>query len=41
MILSGEIKVDGEVCEQRGKKIYPGMSVEQEDTVYEVKARAD
>jgi ribosome-associated protein len=28
MILNGEVKADGEIASQRGKKIYPGMSVE-------------
>jgi ribosome-associated protein len=41
MIVSGEVKVNGEVCEQRGRKIYPGMLVAVEDTEYEVTARAD
>jgi ribosome-associated protein len=41
MILSGEVKVDSALCEMRGKKIYPGMTVELEDMVYEVKARVD
>jgi ribosome-associated protein len=40
-ILSGEVRVNGEVCEQRGRKIYPGMVVALEDTEYEVTARAD
>jgi ribosome-associated protein len=41
MILSGEVKVDGVVCEQRGKKIYPGTAVALQDMLYEVRVRAD
>ena len=28
IILEGRIKVDGETCTMRGKKIYPGMKVQ-------------
>ena len=28
LIQDGEVKVDGEICEMRGKKLYPGMIVE-------------
>ncbi len=27
MIQNGEVKVDGEICTMRGKKIYPGAAV--------------
>ncbi len=28
IIQNGEVKVDGEVCSQRGKKVYKGSTVE-------------
>lgn len=28
IILEGRIKVNGEICTMRGKKIYPGMKVQ-------------
>ncbi|MBE6949411.1 MAG: RNA-binding S4 domain-containing protein [Ruminococcaceae bacterium] len=31
VIADGMVKVDGEVCTQRGKKIYPGQKVTFED----------
>lgn len=31
IILEGAVKVNGEVCLQRGKKIYPGMIVLVDD----------
>ena len=33
-ILEGKVKVNGEVCLQRGKKIYDGDTVEFEGKVY-------
>lgn len=30
IILEGEVKVNGEVCLQRGKKVYPGDEVAME-----------
>lgn len=36
MITSGEVKVNGEVCTMRGKKLRAGDTVEHEGTVYEV-----
>ena len=36
LIEDGQIKVNGEVCVQRGKKLYPGDSFQFENTVYEV-----
>lgn len=35
-VIYGEVKVNGEVCLQRGKKLYEGDIVEFEDTVYKV-----
>lgn len=34
VIQDGEVRVNGEVCLQRGKKIRPGDSVEFENTIY-------
>lgn len=31
IIQNGEVKVDGEVCIQRGKKVYKGSTVEFEE----------
>lgn len=36
IILEGLIKVNGEVCLQRGKKLYPGDKVVFEDNQFEV-----
>lgn len=36
VIQGGEVKVNGEVCESRGKKIRPGDEVLFNNTVYEV-----
>lgn len=36
MILDGQVKVEGEVCAMRGRKIKPGMVVRLEDVEYEV-----
>ena len=36
MILDGLVQVNGEVCTQRGKKIYPGDTVQIEDTCISV-----
>ena len=36
VITEGLVKVDGEVCTARGKKLYPGAVVEFEDFLYEV-----
>lgn len=33
-ILDGKVKVNGEVCLQRGKKIYDGDTVEFEGKIY-------
>lgn len=41
MIIGGEIKVDGAVCEMRGKKMYPGMIASLQDIELEVCRRAD
>lgn len=27
MVAEGEVRVEGEVCTQRGRKIYPGMKI--------------
>lgn len=36
VIQDGEIKVNKEICTQRGKKLHPGDKVEFENTVYEI-----
>ena len=36
VIQDGEIKVNNEVCTQRGKKLHTGDKVEFENTVYEI-----
>ena len=36
LILDGEIKVNSEVCLQRGKKLHKGDSFEYKNTVFEV-----
>jgi ribosome-associated protein len=38
LILENEIQVNGEVCPQRGKKLYPGALVQVRDRKYEVSA---
>lgn len=38
MILSGEVRVDGETCLQRGRKITPGMVVSVPGQEFEVQA---
>ena len=35
-IQNGEVLVDGEVCTMRGKKLYPGMTVELDGSIYTV-----
>lgn len=35
-IQNGDVLVDGEVCTARGKKLYPGASVELDGSVYRV-----
>ena len=35
-IQNGEVLVDGEICEMRGKKLYPGMVVELDGSRYTV-----
>ena len=34
VIQLGEVKVNGEVCTMRGKKLYPGDKVEFDNTTY-------
>ncbi len=34
LVTEGEVKVNGEVCEQRGKKLRSGDEVEFEGTIY-------
>ncbi|WP_283125000.1 RNA-binding S4 domain-containing protein [Angelakisella massiliensis] len=41
LVASGEVLVNGERCEMRGKKLRPGDRVTLGDTVYEVGAVAD
>lgn len=36
VIQDGEVKVNGEVCTQRGKKLRPGDSVEYKYVIYNV-----
>lgn len=36
VIQDGEIKVNGEICEQRGKKLRVGDKVEFEHRIYEI-----
>ena len=36
VITGGEVKVNGAVCLQRGKKLYEGDTVEFEGAVYKV-----
>ncbi len=36
VIQDGEIKVNGEICEQRGKKLHVGDKVEFERKIYEI-----
>ncbi|MCQ2485017.1 MAG: RNA-binding S4 domain-containing protein [Clostridia bacterium] len=36
VIQDGEIKVNGEVCTQRGKKLHLGDKVEFENKIYEI-----
>lgn len=39
LIENEQVRVNGEVCTQRGKKLYPGDSFRFENTVYEVAAK--
>lgn len=39
MVQDGEVKVNGEVCTQRGKKIRPGDVIEIGDLEFTVKAQ--
>lgn len=36
VIQNGEVRVNGEVCDKRGKKLHPGDSAEYENKVYQV-----
>lgn len=36
VIQEGEVRVNGEVCTQRGKKLHPGDVAEFENILYEV-----
>jgi len=36
LIQDGQVKVNGEVCTQRGKKLYSGDRVEFENETYEI-----
>lgn len=40
VIQNGEVRVDGEICLMRGKKIRPGETVSFQGTLVEVKAAA-
>ena len=35
-VIYGEVKVNGEECLQRGKKLYEGDTVEIDETIYKV-----
>lgn len=35
-VIYGEVKVNGEKCLQRGKKLYEGDTVEIDETIYKV-----
>ena len=37
VIQDGEVKVNGEICTQRGKKLRPGDSVEFNRTIFNLK----
>lgn len=37
VIQGGEVRVNGEICEQRGKKLYPGDRVEYNKRAYIVR----
>lgn len=39
IIQDGAIEVNGEICEQRGRKIKPGDQVRFENTVYTVESK--
>ena len=39
LVSEGEIEVNGEVCEQRGRKIKPGDKIRYENTVYTVESK--
>ncbi len=39
LVLEGEIEVNGEVCQQRGRKIKPGDQIRYENTVYTVESK--
>ena len=36
VIQNGEVRVNGEVCTQRGKKLHPGDTAEFENVIYTV-----
>lgn len=36
VIQDGEVRVNGEICTQRGKKLHPGDKAEFENVIYEV-----
>ena len=38
MVQEGDVRVNGEVCTSRGKKLYPGDKIEFDDTCYEIAA---
>lgn len=39
LIENEEIRVNGEICTVRGKKLYPGDKFSYENTVYEIAAK--
>ncbi len=36
VIQDGEVKVNNEICTQRGKKLHPGDKIEFEHNIYEI-----
>ena len=39
LVLDGAVEVNGEVCEQSGRKIKPGDQIRYENTVYTVESK--
>ena len=39
LIEDGQVKVNGEPCGQRGKKLYPGDRFQFDNTIYEIEAK--
>ena len=41
LILNGKIKVNGEICAQRGKKLHNGDTVETSNKIYKVSEQCE